>query len=658
MTAVPPPLWPRYARSEDLAGVERVPLHDRGLPASTGELLRRAADQWPDRLAVSVLPSAARWREPLVWTFRDLDERVRGLVDALTGLGVGRRDAVAIVCPNTADVLATTLAAQVVGIAAPVNPMLGPDHLENLLRLSGAQVVVTAGPDLDPTVWERVCTVARRLQLRSVLALGSGTGSPESVPLAPVDGPTVAVLDDGASSELGAARSCQPAGDGAAARPEDLASYVHTGGTTGAPRLAAHTHANQVTMAWTVAARLPRDQVVWAALPLFHVNALTTVLAGLFTGQHVVWGGPLGYRDPDLYPAFWRIVEHYRIGVMSAVPTVYAALSQVPVDADISSLRLPVVGASPLPDAVRRRFRRHTGLDLCEGYGLTEATCVSALSFPGVPRPGTVGQRLAYQSVAAVRPSHDGWIELPPGESGRLVIGGPTVFAGYLRDGPEGPVPDPTGAVVDGWVDTGDLGSVDTEGFVRLAGRAKDVVIRGGHNIDPLAVEEVLLQHPGVEAAGVVGRPDRHAGEVPVAYVVAPDVAPREIVDHVAAHAPEPAAVPVQVHVVPHLPTTPVGKPDKVALRADVLSRLVREVAGDAGMAAVEVSVVVDQDGHPVAEVTPPPEVPSDAARRTLTTALDGYSIRWHCIGRGAADSADRPDDGDDPAPRSEESRR
>jgi len=152
----------------------------------------------------------------------------------------------------------------------------------------------------------------------------------------------------------------------------------------------------EVADTWMLAAYagFTPESTVFAALPLFHVNALVvTLLMPLFKGQEVVWAGPLGYRDPGLYARFWQLVQHYRIASMSAVPTVYAALTQHPVDADVSSLRLPVVGASPLPTAVRDGFRAHTGVTLTEGYGLTEATCASARAFPDAPRPGSVGQR-------------------------------------------------------------------------------------------------------------------------------------------------------------------------------------------------------------------------------------------------------------------------
>ena len=267
---------------------------------------------------------------------------------------------------------------------------------------------------------------------------------------------------------------------------------------------------------------LDTDSVAFAALPLFHVNALVvTLLAPLFKGQRVVWAGPLGYRDAKLFANFWKVVERYRISFMSGVPTIYAALADRPVDADISSLRFALVGASPLPKAVRQKFESSTGVPLMEGYGLTEATCASARSFVDHPVPGSVGQRLPYQQVKTIEvDAEGGWVDLPTGAAGVLAIGGPTVFPGYVVDrGPDGPVLDGLGKLREGWLDTGDLARVDDDGFVHLVGRAKDLIIRGGHNIDPAVIENALLAHPAVTAAQAVGRPDVHAGEVPAAFV-------------------------------------------------------------------------------------------------------------------------------------------
>src|SRR4029453_4720536 len=153
----------------------------------------------------------------------------------------------------------------------------------------------------------------------------------------------------------------------------------------------------------------------------------------------------------------------------------------------------------------------------CEGNGLTEATCASARSWPDAPRPGTLGQRLPYQDVRAVAidEATGDWTFLEAGEVGTIVLRGPNIFAGYLVRGESGTKPRADGKLRDGWLDTGDLGAVDEEGFIRLAGRAKDLITRGGQNIHPATIKETLLAHPAVAAAGAVGRPDVHAGEVP-----------------------------------------------------------------------------------------------------------------------------------------------
>jgi fatty-acyl-CoA synthase len=414
----------------------------------------------------------------------------------------------------------------------------------------------------------------------------------------------------------------------------DLAAMFHTGGTTGAPKLAAHTHANEITDAWMLAASnlFDQDCVVFAALPLFHVNALVvTLLAPMFKGQTVVWAGPLGYRDPALYGEFWRIVEHYRIAAMSAVPTVYATLAQCPVDADISSLQFPMVGAAPLPIAVRDSFHARTGTILIEGYGLTEATCASARSFPEAPRPRSVGQRLPYQRVRAVRVGADGtWEELPPATTGVLAISGPTVFPGYVIGRDENShVLDGLGKLVDGWLDTGDLAGIDEDGFVYLAGRAKDLIIRGGHNIDPASIEDALLAHPQVTAAGAVGRPDIHAGEVPVAYVtLAPGatVTENELRDWTRERVPDPAAAPKAVTVLDALPVTAVGKLYKIALRADATRReLLAALAETAGMHDIEATI----EGSAIVTTV---KVTPSADEAAIKAIVGRYAIEWRLV--------------------------
>ncbi|GAA4886170.1 acyl-CoA synthetase [Actinomycetospora straminea] len=602
-------LWPRYAAPTDLAAIEAVPLADRDLPETTYALLARAATRWPARTALSVLPDAARWREPESRSFAELLADVHRCANLLHRLGVRRGDAVALMAPNCAQLVTAMLAAQLAGIAAPVNGALSRPHLAELLRRSGARVLITAGPELAPEVWETARALADELDAVLVLRpTGAGGAAP---PLDDIAGVRVGYIDEQAATEDAEAFAGEPP------RSADLAAFFHTGGTTGAPKLAAHTHANEVADAWMLAANslIDPDTVVFGALPLFHVNALVvTLLAPLFKGQRVVWAGPLGYRDAALFGEFWRIVEHHRIATMSAVATVYATLAQVPVDADISSLRFAMVGASPLPPAVRTDFQQRTGVPLLEGYGLTEATCASARSFPDAPRPGAVGQRLPYQHMTVL-------------ENGVLAISGPTVFPGYVVGREDhGYRLDGLGKLVDGWLDTGDLAEIDEDGFVHLRGRAKDLIIRGGHNIDPALIEDALLAHPHVTAAAAVGRPDAHAGEVPVAYVA---VAPGAAVDEVgllawaAQRVPERAAVPKAVTVLDALPLTAVGKPYKLDLRADATRRAVADALAAVPDAEVEAHI---DDGSVVVTVT----APTSCDRTAIGDALGAYAVTWN----------------------------
>jgi fatty-acyl-CoA synthase len=621
-------LWPDYATPADLAAIEAVPLETRGLPESTYALLSRAATRWPDRTATTVLPNAARWREPVRRTFAELLADVHRGANLFRDLGVQRGDAVALMSPNCAELITATLAAQLAGIAAPLGGGLARPHLAELLRRSDARVLVTAGPDLAPVMWDTAQALAHDGLLDAILVLRPTGAAAAPEPLPAVDGVRVGYL-----GEL-AAPMDPSAFDGDLPRSCELAALFHTGGTTGAPKLAAHTHANEVADAWMLAASslFDKETVVLAALPLFHVNALVvTLLAPLLKGQTVVWVGPLGYRDPALYGEFWKIVEHYQIAAMSAVPTVYAALAQCAVDADISSLRFPLVGASPLPGAVRDNFLAHTGITLIEGYGLTEATCASARSFPDVSRPGSVGQRLPYQRMRVVGVGADGtWEDRSLGETGVLAISGPTVFPGYViaRDD-NGHVLDGLGKLVDGWLDTGDLARIDEDSFVHLAGRAKDLIIRGGHNIDPATIEDTLLAHPQVTAASAVGRPDVHAGEVPVAYVaLAPGATAteEELCAWAREQVPDRAAAPKTVTVLDELPLTAVGKLYKPALRMDATRRKLRTALDAiAGVHDIEATI----EGSSIVATV---KVHPSAQEATVKAVLGRYAVEWRLV--------------------------
>jgi len=585
-------------------------------PESTYQLLLNAAGAWPDGIATQWIPDPGDYTRCLAWTFAELASTVTRIANALAALGVRRQDAVTLSSANTAMLYAATLAAQAAGIAAPVNPALSSERIAGLIRRTGSRVMIAAGPDLDPQSWPRLLSVARQAGMTAVLALRPdgadgdppvvrGTGDVSADGDGGGHGLVIAYLED----VIAGHSSDHVAGAGMPAA-EDLAAFVHTGGTTGAPKIAAHTHANQLACGQGIAqcSGLGPGEAMLGGLPLFHVNALlVTGIAPMFSGTRVVWPGPAGYRDKALFARFWKIIEHYRITAMSAVPTVYAALAQVPVDAGIGSLRLPIVGAAPLPPSVREDFARHTGRNLLEGYGLTEATCASTWTRPGEERPGSVGRALPGQRVKAVRIGDGSWADCAPGETGVLAIGGPVVFAGYVTGiDPGGHRLSQEGIVCDGWLNTGDLGSVDADGFVYLTGRAKDLIIRGGHNIDPRVIEEALLRHPAVRAAAAVGRPDRRSGEVPVAYVVPAGPGPFDeaaLLAWASTAIGEHAARPKHIYPIDAIPVTAIGKQFKPALAADAAVRAVTEALAAAGLDDAR-AAAAHEDGRLVVTVT------------------------------------------------------
>ncbi|AHC23526.1 MULTISPECIES: acyl-CoA synthetase [Mycobacteriaceae] len=620
-------LWPAAQSPQDLPAIEQVPLESRGLPTSTYGVVLRAAQLWPDRTAITVLAEGADYQRGARRTFGQLADDVTRTAKALRRCGINRDNAVLLISPNCDELITATLAAQAAGIAVPINGSLSDQHVLELARLSGARLLITAAPDLDPRGIERAAILADAGLLDTVLLVRPTLAHDVPEPLPALSGIRVGYL-----STLAAEQDPQPLEDGTPDTAQ-LAALFHTGGTTGMPKLAAHTHGNEVADAWMVAlsADLADDAAVFAALPLFHVNALlVTLLAPLLRGRSVVWAGPLGYRDMGLYQHFWKIVEHYRLAAMSAVPTVYAVLAQIPVDADITTLTSAVSGASALPDTVRQDFLSATGVNLVEGYGLTEATCASARSFADHPRPGSVGQRMPYQQLRVVEIGDDGsWHDVLPRQVGTLAISGPTVFPGYVTGRAEhGYVLDGRGALRDGWLDTGDLASVDEEGFIYLAGRAKDLIIRGGHNIDPALIEDVLLAHPDVTAAAAVARPDAHSGEVPVGFVtVRPGatVTGDELAAFAVGHITERAAAPKCVTIIDAIPVTDVGKPYKVPLRAIAAEHAVAEaLSGHAGVLSVHGTI---DAGVPVVMIDLAATADRAAVERTVKAFAVNHEI-------------------------------
>ncbi|QKT08588.1 AMP-binding protein [Gordonia sp. X0973] len=342
--------------------------------------------------------------------------------------------------------------------------------------------------------------------------------------------------------------------------PDDIALLIYTSGSTGVPKGVELAHANLQYMGTAIGqnADLSASDHALLILPLFHVNAIAVSFIA-----PVLVGGQLTVTGHFSVTRFFADVARLRPTYFSAVPTIYAMLvSKMPDDADLSSLRFAICGAAPISRELLVKVEGALGIPILEGYGLTEGTCASACNpLNGKRKVGTVGPALAGQTIAIA--DHDG-NHLPPGESGEVIISGPSVMRGYLN------LPDATAATIkDGWLYTGDVGKLDEDGYLTLVDRVKDMIIRGGENIYPKEIENALAEHPAVLEAAVVGRPDDVYGEVPVGYVVPyPDaeVTGEELLEHLSSRLTR-VKLPVSVTVVDALPRNPVGKIDKPTLR-------------------------------------------------------------------------------------------
>jgi fatty-acyl-CoA synthase len=587
----------------DIHAIEQTPWPEQ-LPATTTyELLRQAAARHPQRTALRFVLSGAAGAPEFSFSYQRLVDGVTQAANAFHQAGIVPGKAVALLLPNLPETHFALWGAQAAGIASPLNPLLDADHIASLVEATGAEVLVTLTPQADSDLWTKAMAVVERCpRIHTVFVVDLDAYLEPAARAAQQTLRAAAAAPRRRGVQLRSfqtALAAQAAGrlvSGRVIAPDDLCAYFHTGGTTGLPKIAAHTHLNEAFVADMLQRLEPDPHVVLCGLPLFHVNgALVTGLGAFHGGWEVVLLTPQGYRGPGVMAGFWRLVERFRATTFSAVPTIFASLAALPRDSiDITSLRHAFCGAAPLPPAVARQFEAAAGIPLCEGYGLTEAACISAVNPPGLARrAGSVGLRLPHQRLQAWRIDNAGQASEPcaAGEVGVIGVCGPNVFPGYLRDSDNRGIwlrPD--------WLNTGDLGYLDQDGFVHLTGRAKDLIIRGGHNIDPAMIEDALLRHPAVALAAAVGQPDQHAGELPVAYVT---LKPNAAIDAAALLAaarelvPERAAVPVRIEILPQMALTAIGKVAKAELRLRAAEHVLAALLAQHGIPAT-LRVVAD----------------------------------------------------------------
>jgi fatty-acyl-CoA synthase len=615
--------FPSLASAAEVKAFEAVPCSERIAAKSTFDAIKLGAAHNPNAPAIQFLLNASADDTPIVITHGQFVARVTQAANMFHALGVGAGDVVSFLLPLLPQSFFTLFGAEAAGIANPVNPLLEAHQIAEILEAAGTKVLVALGPTEGSDIWNKVAKV--RGQLKHLKAIVQ------------VNGPGDEANGIYAFDTLISRQPADRLVSGRQIAASDVAAYFHTGGTTGTPKLVLHTHANQVYQAWACNLLLkstPGRSLLFG-MPLFHVGgALTQSLATLSSGSCLVVLSPTGWRNPAALRNLWLLVERYRPEAVSSVPTVLAASLTVPVgNADISSLRFAAGGGSAIPVAVGQALQEKFNIPVFEVYGMTETASVHTIAYPDRPiRLGSVGHPMPYSRVRVVKLDADGRYQrdCASNEIGVVAMAGPGVFGGYLNE-----AHNKDAFVEPGWVNSGDLGRLDEDGYLWITGRAKDTVIRGGHNIDPAPIEEVFFQHPAVALAALVGQPDAYAGELPVAYIQlkpGASVAPGELEGWVRERTPERAAVPQQIIFIDPMPLTAVGKVFKPKLRWDAAQRVFARSLAPLVEQGIRCEVnVVAHDTHGSLATVTIKDVPAEsreAVAQRVHEGLDPFVMR------------------------------
>ncbi len=623
---------------QDIIAIEKA-----GLPEFKNcayEYIVENSNKFSDRIAFHYFSDGETFNKPLSWTYTQFLEELNRVANLFRGLGVHRKDAVSYLLPNVPAAVFTMMGGQVAGIVNPINHMLEAHHTKEIIDAVGSKILIVLSKETNPNLWNKTLDIineSKSLEVVITVNANDFASNINPVKREPYEINGVKILDwttslNEQSKELSFQLDIEP---------EDIAGYYHTGGTTGRPKVAQHSHLNQIFNAYMINVMIGGTEghkSLFCGLPWFHVNGIVATGVNVFINAHtLVLGTAAGYKGNMLIPNFWKMIEHYQISFFSCVPTILQFLLTVPTeDANLDCLEYALCGAAPLSTQLFNDFESHSGVKLLEAYGFTEGTCAASVNpYDGERRIGSIGMRLPfhYMKVVILDDNENYLRDAKQGEIGIVVARGAHIIKGYKEE-----IHNKNIWVDDGihkWYNTGDMGKVDEQGYFWLTGRKKELIIRGGHNIDPKSIEEPLARHPAIAAVAAVGRPDKRVGELPVAYVQlksGKEATEQELIDYGKQNIKERAAQPKRIFIIDELPVTSVGKVFKPKLsdrqKMDI-SKIELEALGIFKTIALEAKLTKDKGRVVFIKVTSKDEKDySNLIQKTL----GGYTFPFEII--------------------------
>ncbi len=554
----------------DIEDIEKVPLESHIRERTAYDVLKAGAAQWPERQALIFLPFDNPLGEPFRVTYHQLFNNVIQIANLLVMCGITADKAVSYILPNIPENYFLFFAAQAVGIANPISPKLSPDQIAELLQIAESEILISTGPHTDPQLWENILKVRKIYPgLKKILILEDYSDLHQNIEN---------------FYRLLAPQPISPLFDEKDINPNAVCSYFHTSGTVGPPKLVQHTHWGCMHAAWAagIFAHYQRDNaVVLSGFPLFHVSApIVEAISAFVYGASIVVMSPQGWADPSVIAHFWKIVERYKGTSMAAVPPIYKALIQVPLNGEsICNLQSAISGNIPISKADSDAFYRITGVRISTLWGQTEAIlgCINPSPAPSNKTFGAAGFRLPYLHMKILKTDKLGknLQECLPQEPGALYIKGPNV--GRYKNAEL----NKKAFIHDGWLNTGDRAYQDEDSYIWILGRQSDFILWGNTYISLLTIEATLQENPLIKKAAVINLPTQILNERVYAFLmVDQEIAanPSALIQQLQITLTKKfGSLPIDIEVRKSLPLNGMNKVIKYRLRKELKSELDKE---------------------------------------------------------------------------------